>query len=134
LRGADDAVIVALKRKRSSPDPTGTAAAIRHLIEAAEEPDWYWRTRGIEPPLRAAAVIEARDDLLAVAQLLDEQEELPEATVACADWLAWAETSPVCSEPVDDADVADVAARLRAALEATAATPAGIRRVAPARP
>jgi hypothetical protein len=112
---------VTFKRSRPSPDSTGTAAAIRHLVEAAEEPDWYWRARGIEPPLRAAAVMAARDDLLAVADLLDGREALPEPTVACAEWLAWAEASPVCSEPVDDADVADVAARLRAALQRTAA-------------
>jgi hypothetical protein len=124
LRGADDALFVTFKRRRSASDPTGTAAAIRHLIEAAEEPDWYWRTRGIEPPLRAAAVIAARDDLLAVAALLDDGENLPEPTVACAEWLAWSEASPVCSEPVDDADVSDLAARLRAALETTTTTTA----------
>jgi hypothetical protein len=61
-------------------------------------------------------VLRARDDLLDVARLLGTAQDKPSALLECADWLAWSSESPVCSEPAPDADVADVAARLRAAL------------------
>jgi hypothetical protein len=58
----------------------------------------------------------ARDDLLDIALLLGMAQEQPLALLECAEWLTWSSESPVCSEPAPDADVADIAARLRAAL------------------
>jgi hypothetical protein len=58
----------------------------------------------------------ARDDLLDIALLLGMAQEKPLALLECAEWLTWSSESPVCSEPAPDADVADIAARLRAAL------------------
>ena len=86
---------------------------MRNLVDAADEPDSYWLAQGIEPPLRAAAILAARDDLLAIARLLERAVDMPEQAVACAAWLTWSQGSPVCSDPAPDADVPDVARRLR---------------------
>ena len=104
-----------IKTRRESRrlDPQGTAAALRNLVDAAEEPESYWLGQGIQPPLRAAAIRAARNDLIAIASLLERDVTLPEQAVACAAWLAWSQESPVCSDPAPDADVPDVARRLR---------------------
>ena len=109
---------IRLRRKRGEHDRVGTAVALRNLVDAAEESPSRWRAHGIEPPLRSDAVLAARDDLLAVADLLAASNDVPDAALASASWLAWSSESPICSEPVDDADVADIAARLRKLLGA----------------
>jgi hypothetical protein len=99
--------------RRRQSETRSTAAALRNLVDSAEEPASYWRARGVEPPLRSEAVLAARDDLVAVAQLLEADRAVPEPAVDCVTWLVWSAESPVCSDPVEDADVADIAGRLR---------------------
>lgn len=101
------------RRDRRQLDPRGTAAALRNLVDAADEPDSYWLAQGIEPPLRAGAIRAARDDLRAIATLLERAVDIPDQAIACAAWLAWSQESPICSDPAPDADVPDVARRLR---------------------
>jgi hypothetical protein len=109
--------MLSLRRPRRSPDRYGSAAAIRNLIDSADEPAAYWRAQGLEPPLRSAAVLAAREDLLAVAAALESDDELAPQLLECARWLAWSPESPVCSDPGDaDSDVPRVAARLREAM------------------
>jgi hypothetical protein len=100
------------RRRTPELDPGATAAALRNLVEA-----------GTEPPVRSEAVLVARDDLLEIARLLGSARQTPAALLECAEWLTWSQNSPVCSEPAPDADVAQIAARLRAALAAREAQP-----------
>jgi hypothetical protein len=104
-------------QRRRTPDPRGTAAAIRNLLDAAEEPASNWRAHGIDPPLRAAAVLASRADLLAIATALECERDHPAQLLDCVSWLAWGPESPVCSQPADDdTDLEAIATRLRAAL------------------
>jgi hypothetical protein len=97
-------------------DAAGTAATLRNLVDAASEDPSHWHGFGSEPALRSEAVLMARDDLLDVARRLTCARDLAPALIECAEWLAWSPNSPVCSEPAADADVPDIAARLRAAM------------------
>jgi hypothetical protein len=104
-------------QRRRTPDPRGTAAAIRNLLDAAEEPASDWRAHGIDPPLRAAAVLAARADLLAIATALECERDHPAQLLDCVSWLAWSRESPVCMRPADDdAEVKAMAGRIRVAL------------------
>ena len=106
-------------QRSSQPDRRGTAAAIRNLLHAAEEPASHWRAHGIEPPLRSAAVLAARADLLAIAEALESDREHALAMVECVAWLTWSRESPVCMQPADDdTDVKAIASRMRVALSA----------------
>jgi hypothetical protein len=106
-------------QRQPAPDRRGTAAAIRNLLDAAEEPPSHWRAHGIDPPLRSAAVRAARGDLRAIAKALESDRHQAPQIIECASWLAWARESPVCTEPADeDSDVTEIARRIRAALGA----------------
>jgi hypothetical protein len=87
------------------------------LLDAAEEPASHWRAHGIEPPLRSAAVLAARADLLAIAEALESDRDHAGPIVDSASWLAWSRESPVCMPPADDdTDVMAIAGRIRVAL------------------
>lgn len=108
---------VRFRQRRPPSDRRGTAAAIRNLLDAAEEPASHWRAHGIEPPLRSAAVLAARSELLAIAQALESDREYAAQLIDCVSWLAFSPESPVCTEPSDDdTDVNEIAGRLRVAL------------------
>jgi hypothetical protein len=105
-----------LLQRGPDADRRGTAAAIKNLLDAAEEPVANWRVYGIDAPLRSAAVLAARTDLLAIAGALESDDESPAQLVNCASWLAWSSDSPVRTEPADDdSDVEGIARRLRVA-------------------
>lgn len=109
--------LVQFLKRSGAPDCRSTAAAIRNLLDAAEEPASSWHAHGIEPPLRSAAVLAARADLLAIAEALESDRDHPGAIVDCVQWLTWSPESPVCTQPADDdTDVRAIAGRIRAAL------------------
>jgi hypothetical protein len=71
------------------------AKTIQNLVDAAEEPPDAWPIGGPRPPLQHDDVLAARDELLAVAQLLSGPEPVSPQTVALAARLVWDCASPV---------------------------------------
>jgi hypothetical protein len=92
------------------------AAALRNLVDAAEESPAAWRAHGSDPPLRSEEVLRAKQDLIAVAGALEGRHYHPLRAVALASLLAAADDSPIYVAPASGDDVSVVAARLRNSL------------------
>ena len=92
------------------------AGAITNLIDAAEEPPAVWRAHGIDPPLRATAVLDARAELVALAERLASQRQACVEGIALAALLVEDSNGPIYRAP-DGADVGDLARRAREVLD-----------------
>ncbi len=85
------------------------AAQLTNIIHAAEEPADYWRSHGIDPPLRANTVLAARTELLELARRLASPSPASITGLARAALLIEDPNSPIYRVPQhpDDADLAD---------------------------
>ena len=92
------------------------AAQLTNIIHAAEEPADYWRSHGIDPPLRANSVLAARTDLLELARRLASPSPASVTGLARASLLIEAPDSPIYRTPRHPGD-ADLADRARNATE-----------------
>ena len=100
------------------------ARELANLIDAAEEPPNVWRAHGIDPPLRAGAVLAARAELVGLAERLNSHRTASIRGLAIAALLAEDPNSPIYRAP-DGADVGDLARRAREAIDKPDAYPAG---------
>ena len=100
----------------------GLAAQLTNIVHAAEEPADYWRSHGIDPPLRANTVLAARTELVALARRLASPTPASITSLAHAALLIEDPNSPIYRAPKhpDDADLAD---RARDATEQLDALP-----------
>lgn len=109
---------LALPRTRA-----GLARELINLIDAAEEPLANWRAYGIDPPLRASAVLRARTDLVSLAERLASDGAASIQGLALAAVLIEDPSSPIYSAPAQ-ADVGDMARRACEAADQPGAPPA----------
>jgi len=71
------------------------ASAIANILDAAEEPPEAWGRDGPRPPLQRAAVLAARPDLLALADLMRGRGAVSPQAAALAARLVWDSASPL---------------------------------------
>lgn len=102
---------LALPRNRA-----GLAHELTNLNDAAEEPPDLWRAHGIDPPLRASAVLLARAELVFLAERLASDRPASIQGLALAAVLVEDPGSPIYSVPAQ-ADVGDMARRAREAAD-----------------
>jgi sugar phosphate isomerase/epimerase len=93
------------------------ASGLINLIDAAEEPASNWRACGIDPPVRSEAVLDARDELIALAEALTVPNAISVPGLALTARLIWDRQSPIFTSAAD----ADVATWARHAREGIAA-------------
>jgi hypothetical protein len=71
------------------------AGTVRKLLDAAEEPPSAWAPEGPRPPVQRASILDARDELLALAERLDEPTDLSPKAAALFGLMAWDSGSPL---------------------------------------
>ncbi|HET8537287.1 MAG TPA: hypothetical protein VFL73_08925 [Solirubrobacteraceae bacterium] len=74
------------------------ASTIHHLLEAAEEPPAAWGSQGPRPPLQREAILNARADLLAIADRLTGPAAVTARAAALAAQLVWDAGSPIYAD------------------------------------
>jgi hypothetical protein len=93
----DPAVALRARQLRDPASRRAMANTLENLVHAAEEPPDAWPHGGPRPPLRREALLAARSDLIALAELLRRPRALPPGALALVALLLWDSASPVYS-------------------------------------
>jgi hypothetical protein len=71
------------------------ARVLTHVLDAAAEPPSWWRGRGVQPPVRSAAVLDAAPEIRALTDRLQAPQPAAAQGLALTSLLAWDTASPL---------------------------------------
>ena len=95
--GADPALALRAAQLRNASTRSAIATTVEHLLDAAAGPADALPHGGPRPPLQQASLLDARDELLALADALRSPRAPSAQTVALAALLVWDSASPAYS-------------------------------------